>query len=261
MAVTVTIENTETGHSVPSGFHTRNMILLLTVTDSGGTPLAQLGGEVIPDWAGAGDPGNGDSAGLPGTGYAKILGDDLGNELVFYTDATKVISDNRIPAHGSDSTSYLFTDPGPGAGTIQVTAELLYRRSWKAVMDEKLWGIPDVVMEQATQALPLEQPVSLSLEVVGPSQIPRGDFLRIRATHTNNLDLALIASSRAGCVSPVGSTVVKGRASPWPSPHSTSWSRSTTSRSTPMPRWGCTAWMASRRWTGSNRTAPRSPSR
>ena len=39
---------------MPTGFHTRNMILLVEAEDEFGEPLEYIGGPVVPDWGGSG---------------------------------------------------------------------------------------------------------------------------------------------------------------------------------------------------------------
>lgn len=199
VTVTVSIENTDTGHSVPTGFHTRNLVLLVEATDSGDTPLTSVPAstEYVPDWGGIGDPADGNYAGLPGRGFAKVLGDDQGNSPVFYTEATHVVSDNRIVAEATDVSVYTFEDPGSSAGTIHVDARLLYRRAWKADMDVKQWDIPDVVMEQDAVDLPLDESITVEAVVVGPSQLERGGTLSFRVTVTNLAKTAVTVATRA----------------------------------------------------------------
>ncbi len=214
VTATVHIENTDTGHSVPTGFHTRNLILLVEATDSSSAPLTPVPAstEFVPDWGGIGDPGDGNYAGLPGRGIAKILGDDDGNAPVFYTEATHVVSDNRIVAETTDTSIYTFEDPGPSAGSITVNARLLYRRSWKADMDVKQWGIPDVLMEQDSVDLPSDASITVEAEVVGPSQLERGDTLLFRVTLTNLTTSPVTAATRSEVTVPGGTVITRGPA-------------------------------------------------
>jgi hypothetical protein len=214
VTATVNIENTDAGHSVPTGFHTRNLILLVEATDSSGAALTPVVGstEFVPDWGGIGDPGDGNYAGLPGRGIAKVLGDDAGNSPVFYTEATHVVSDNRIVAEATDTSVYTFEDPGAPAGSITVNARLLYRRSWKADMDVKQWDIPDVVMEQDSALLPADVSITVEAEVVGPTQLERGDTLLFRVTLTNLSTSPVTAATRAEIDGPGGFSLTRGPA-------------------------------------------------
>jgi len=199
VVVTVNIENDLTGHSVPSGFPTRNLVLLVQVEDHTGSPLTSVPGstEYLPDWAGVGDPNNGNFAGLPGRGFAKILADDMGNAPVFYTEAVTLVSDNRIVAGDTDTSVYTFVDRGQPAGSVSVDVQLLYRRTWKADMDIKQWDTPDVVMESSLVVLPPAESVTVETSVVGPTELERGDVLDFRVVVTNLLDTPVTAATRA----------------------------------------------------------------
>lgn len=101
-----------------------------------------------------GDPAEGYYAGLPGMGYANILMEQW-KEITpsgAYWNPTRILSDNRIPAMGSDTTSYIFPAPSDGRSNIRVT--LLYRRPFKELMDLKGWDVPDIVMEEVVRTTP-----------------------------------------------------------------------------------------------------------
>ncbi len=137
--VDVNILNDQTGHHVPTGVTIRNMILLVEATDENGNPLTHAGEEVIHDLGGIGDPSEGYYAGLPGKLYAKINQDATGASPTFFTDATSIQFDNRIAANASDSTQYTFTTDQ--TGEIQINAKLIYRRSWRFLVDAKQWTL------------------------------------------------------------------------------------------------------------------------
>ncbi len=145
--VTVTITNTEAGHHVPTDFPGRHMILTLALTDVQGQPLGQQAGSTVPQWGGA-------QAGRPGKAFAKVLQDVVTGEapVVSYWRQALIVSDNRIPAMESDTSSYTFAapvEPGP----VTVAVELRFRRAFQTVMDVKGWDTPDIIMEQIqTQA-------------------------------------------------------------------------------------------------------------
>jgi len=144
----VQIENDKTGHHVPTDSPLRQLILLVNVTNENGQKLPLLDGEVIPEWGGVGDPNLGYYAGLPGKGYAKILS-ELWTELEpsgSYWNPTQIVSDNRIPALGMDSSTYVFSAPAEGKVSIEVS--LIFRRAFKELMDQKGWDLPDLLMEQ-----------------------------------------------------------------------------------------------------------------
>jgi hypothetical protein len=120
--------------------------LLVDVRGPGG-PLDLLEGPVVPDWGGVGDPEDGRFAGLPGTAYAKVLEEpwtEVGPSGAYWNQ-TRIVSDNRIPAMGSDTTRYRFA--APTSGEVEITATLLFRRAFIDPADQKGWDTGDVVME------------------------------------------------------------------------------------------------------------------
>jgi len=149
LRVTVVITNTEAGHHVPTDFPGRHMILVVTATAGQGVGLG-LGqgqalplqnGPVVPDWGG-------EYAGRPGEAYAKVLKDVVTGEspVVSYWKQTLVESDNRLPAFGSDVTVYDFLIPEEG-GQINVEVQLLFRRAFQSLVDERGWDLGGIVME------------------------------------------------------------------------------------------------------------------
>ncbi|MEM7168372.1 MAG: carboxypeptidase regulatory-like domain-containing protein [Planctomycetota bacterium] len=188
---TISIHNDLTGHHVPTGVTIRNMILLVeAIRQEDGVSLRATGPEVLPALAGVGDPALGYFAGLPGKLYAKVNHDSSGHGPTFFTDATGILSDNRIAALATDTTNYSFALPSNG-GTIELRARLIYRRSWRALVDAKGWtqdghGQPlaDVqaphfghLMEQstATFALPFTPPEFLRGDVDGDGSVQIND--------------------------------------------------------------------------------------
>ncbi len=137
VVVDVSILNDQTGHHVPTGVTIRNMILLVEATDANGNALTHIGDEVVHDLGGIGDPSEGYYAGLPGKLYAKVNQDATGASPTFFTDATGILFDNRIPANESDTTQYTFTSNQ--SGDIHINAKLIYRRSWRFLVDAKQW--------------------------------------------------------------------------------------------------------------------------
>lgn len=172
VAVDVSVRNDQTGHHVPTGVTIRNMILLVEASRvRDGAALVSTGAQVVHALGGVGDPRQGYFAGLPGKLFAKVNGDASGKGPTFFTDATSILWDTRIPALGVDTTSYSFT-ASPEDGAIRVRARVLYRRSWRALVDAKAWatdghGAPleDVtpptfghLMAQAEATLPAADP-------------------------------------------------------------------------------------------------------
>lgn len=147
VSVTVTITNTEAGHHVPTDHPGRHLILTVVAEDGQGQALPLLAGSLVPEWGGA-------QAGLPGKAFAKVLRDvKTGEEpVVSYWKQTLIVSDNRIPALGSNRSAYTFAAPA-GGGPVTVIAKLRFRRTFQAVMEAKGWNEPDIVMEQIHAAI------------------------------------------------------------------------------------------------------------
>lgn len=154
VTVTVTIINDQAGHHVPTDSPLRQMILLVTAIDEQGQTLSLQRGPTIPDYGGVGDPARGYYAGLAGKIYAKILV-ELWTETTpsgAYWNPTRIASDNRIRALGSDSSTFVFAAPTEGPARIEV--RLLFRRAFIELMEQKGWDMPDIVMEQKKILLP-----------------------------------------------------------------------------------------------------------
>jgi len=142
LTVQVTINNNLTGHHVPTGVTVRNMILVVEAWEEGSDPLSNplihTGPQVIHELGGIGDPAEGYYAGLAGKFYAKVNHDENGNGPTFFTDATGIQFDNRIPANQSDVTNYSFQLPNHQAN-IKVRARLIYRKAFRFLVDAKSW--------------------------------------------------------------------------------------------------------------------------
>ncbi|MBL4660171.1 MAG: hypothetical protein JKY19_07430 [Alcanivoracaceae bacterium] len=140
--VQVSIHNNQTGHHVPTGVTVRNMILLVEAWQEGNDPLTDsllhTGTQSIHELGGIGDPAQGYYAGLAGKFYAKVNHDINGNGPTFFTDATGIQFDNRIPANQSDTTNYTFQLPDHQAD-IKVRARLIYRKAFRFLVDAKNW--------------------------------------------------------------------------------------------------------------------------
>ncbi|NOR82810.1 MAG: hypothetical protein GQ526_04895, partial [Ardenticatenales bacterium] len=147
LRVTVAITNTGAGHHVPTDFPGRHIILTVVAEDGQGQALPLQDGPIVPEWGG-------DQAGLPGQVFAKVLRDVETGEapVVSYWKQALIVSDNRIPAMGSDTSIYSFAAP-PGIGPVSITADLWFRRTFQAVMDAKGWNDPDIVMARVHSRL------------------------------------------------------------------------------------------------------------
>jgi hypothetical protein len=147
VVVQVDITNDQTGHHVPTDSPLRHLILLICATDAQGNSLQQLDGPTVPEWGGVGHYALGYYAGLPGKGFAKIL-EELWTETSptgAYWNPTRVLSDNRLAAFATDTSTYTFAAPAEGQVTVEVA--LLFRRAFKELMDQKGWDVPDILME------------------------------------------------------------------------------------------------------------------
>jgi hypothetical protein len=150
LIVEVIILNDKTGHDVPTDSPLRQMILLVNATNRQGQALVLQDGPTVPEWGGVGDRARGYYAGLPGKGYAKILS-ELWTGITptsTYWNPTSIQSDNRIQAFYTDTSVYTFAVPMDGKWSVEVS--LLLRRAFKALMDQKSWEVPDIVMAHQT---------------------------------------------------------------------------------------------------------------
>ena len=137
----VSITNNQTGHHVPTGVTIRNMILLVEGwREEDGMPLMHTGSQTVHELGGVGDPAQGYYADLPGKFYAKINEAANGQGPTFFTDAVAIQSDSRIPALATDVTNYTMVVP-PGSGALHVRARLIYRRSFRFLVDAKGWTL------------------------------------------------------------------------------------------------------------------------
>jgi len=160
----VTVRNVKAGHHYPTGSPMRNMILLVGVRDENGHVPDMLQGGTVPVWGGVGAPEEGNYAGLPGKGFAKVLRD-----AILYPDRqqrhfayqypaphwrpTVIESDSRIPADGVDESRYRFQLSESLSWPVTVTVRLIYRRSYKQWMDAKNLQIPDMEIARETTTL------------------------------------------------------------------------------------------------------------
>lgn len=142
--ITVALTNFGAGHHIPTDHPGRHMILNVRALDEAGQPLTQLDGPTIPTWGG-------EQAGFPGKTFAKVLRDALSgaSPVVSYWKQTFIDSDNRIPAMGSDVSLYIFQAPAPGE-RVTVNATLIFRRLFQEEAQERDWGEPDILMEEAS---------------------------------------------------------------------------------------------------------------
>lgn len=139
LQIDVDVVNALTGHHVPTGVTVRNVILLVEAwRDDDNAPLAYTADQTIHELGGVGDRDQGYYGGLPGKFFAKVNHNADGVGPTFFTDATGIQFDSRIPALTTDSTSYTFALPG-GGGRVQIRAKLIYRRAFRFLVDAKGW--------------------------------------------------------------------------------------------------------------------------
>jgi len=145
LAVHVYITNTNGGHWVPTGETMRSVMLLLNVTDSKGKPLKMIKGNRLPDWTGKGKAEEGNYAGMPGTVFARVLGDDNGNLHVPFWKATRVVSDTRIRPKKSLELKFEFAIEDP-EDEPTAKASLIYRPVIKPLATIKNWDAKDILI-------------------------------------------------------------------------------------------------------------------
>jgi hypothetical protein len=142
LIVDVAITNDQTGHHVPTGSPYRHMILLVTVEDSQGNEIPLKSGSVLPEWTG-------DYSGKPGTYFAKLLQDEWSGEFptAAYWRNINLVEDTRIPAFGTAENQFVFQPESDGSYKVHV--QLLYRRAYQQLMEQKGWTDADILMEEA----------------------------------------------------------------------------------------------------------------
>jgi len=144
----VNITNDQTGHHVPTDSPLRHLILVIEARTEGGELLELIEGPAIPEWAGIGDPDDGCYGGQPGKIYAKVL-EEFWTEVSpsgNYWNPTRIVSDNRIAAYETDTTSFQFVDLNEGKLTFNV--KLIYRRAFIELIEQKGWDVPDIMMAE-----------------------------------------------------------------------------------------------------------------
>jgi hypothetical protein len=166
--VLVRVTNTQAGHKFPTDSPLRHLILVVHAEDRVSTPLIQVGGPQIPNWAGPGPvtptsyqdtlkkAGVEDYSGLPGKIFANLLVEEETNlsPAMAYWNETKyavvnsvneMTSDTRLPPRGADESTYSFAMPD--AGDVKITVQLIYRYAFYDLMVWKEWfDRPDILV-------------------------------------------------------------------------------------------------------------------
>jgi len=145
LTVSAFITNTNGGHWVPTGETMRSVMLLLNVTDSNGKPLKMIKGGRLPEWTGKGKAEDGNYAGLPGSVFARVLGDDNGNLNVPFWKATRVVSDTRIRPKKSMELKFEFAIEDP-EDEPTAEASLIYRPVIRQLATIKNWDAKDILI-------------------------------------------------------------------------------------------------------------------
>jgi hypothetical protein len=147
LQVQVSITNDKAGHDVPTDAPMRSVMLIVRAQDASGNPLPLQEGSVNPDFVG-------DYAGVPGKTFAKVLKDKWTGETptsAFWRPVS-IVEDNRLQPLATDTSRYAFRVPPGTAATVNV--QLIYRRSFYALMQQKGWTDPDILMEDETIQVP-----------------------------------------------------------------------------------------------------------
>ena len=141
------VQNLVIGHAWPTGVDVRNALVVVDASLDG-VSLAQVAGDTIPLWASDDVPGvqEGDFAGFPGRGYAKVLEGRINGtgpvvRPVPFIDAEAIHANTTIPAGATDVGLYSFALPaGAAAGDVlTVRARVFYRRAWRNLAVTKNW--------------------------------------------------------------------------------------------------------------------------
>jgi hypothetical protein len=150
LSVQVGVTNVNAGHRLPTGEHSRNMILLVSAEDEDGSPLDFQDGSVVPAWGGFGG-GKTDYAGLAGKGFARITVDGNGTINVPVWQAAAIQSDNRIKPAQTDLSEYKFKVPeGRDEEIFFITATLIYRKSFPENDADMGWEPEEIIMKEKT---------------------------------------------------------------------------------------------------------------
>lgn len=166
MRVMATVKNVKAGHHIPTGSPMRNMVLRVDAIDGNGKRLAMMDGETVPLWAGSGPEAEGNHAGLPGKGYAKVLkrwpeylaeNRSQGLSHLYPSPFWRPIVldyDSRIPAEGTDTSAYGFKLPEDVAKPVRVSVRLIYRKTFKSWLKPQAGETNDLLL--ASESLTLQ---------------------------------------------------------------------------------------------------------
>lgn len=148
LRVDISLTNRGLGHAFPTGIAIRNALLVVRARRNG-VVLTQLAGPVLPSWANDDISGvqPGDLGGQPGLGFAKVLEGRIDGQgpvvrPVLFVDAEAVAEDSALQPSQTRSASLQFSlGSGAAAGDlVEIEAELIYRRAWRALAVTKGWA-------------------------------------------------------------------------------------------------------------------------
>jgi hypothetical protein len=148
LEVEVQVANNNTGHKVPTDSPLRNVILLVGAFDEAGQPLVLLDGPRLPDWTGEVEGKSGHYAGQAGRGYALILVEKWTgiSPTGSYWNPVEVVSDSRLEPMEVDLSTYRFE--APISGSVTVHTQLVFRRAFIELKEQKGWEDEDLVMAE-----------------------------------------------------------------------------------------------------------------
>jgi len=150
----VVLINDNTGHKVPTDSPLRNLLLVVTAQGQEGDPLPLISGPQLPDWAGmeSGQPGH--YGGQPGKGFALILRESWTGiwPTAAYWNPVQIMDDSRLAPFQEDLSQYRFQVPEEGPAFIQV--QLIFRRAFIEIAEQKGWGVEDQVLKDILIEIP-----------------------------------------------------------------------------------------------------------
>ena len=187
--VNVSVTNTRAGHKFPTDSPLRHLILVVTAVDRVNTPLIQVGGDRIPNWAGPGPispiniannlmkAGILDYGGMPGRIFANLLVEEetnLSPGMAYWNEtkyasvdsASGATSDTRLIPWQTNTSTYSFEMPD--AGDVKVTVQLFYRYAFYDLMVWKEWyDRPDILVTSMECNGPPHDMTNMRCETVG----------------------------------------------------------------------------------------------
>ena len=103
----------------------------------------------------SGSPGRSGSASSSSSRSRPLLRDVLTGAfpVVSYWRRTIIESDTRLPALAEDASTYRFATP-PDAGEVRLQAQVVLRRLFYEIAQQKGWDVPDIVVAEAAAPAP-----------------------------------------------------------------------------------------------------------